>query len=164
MDFLCVDKRFSLYIFYQIRCQSNKYIYICSIRNVITMTKIIIIILMHTIGDYFLQGSQLRKFKALKIPRLIEHVGIYTCFLILVSPLILELTFIQGLAFSLLNGILHLGIDYVTGKFKVKYFKTNESKYLAAIGIDHTLHLIILIESYIYLYPEAMNTFSPYFK
>ena len=128
------------------------------------MSKIIIIILMHTVGDFFFQGSQLRKNKAQNIPHLLEHVGIYTCLFILLSPLILGMTFLQGLVFSLINGVLHLAIDYFTGKYKEKLFKTNESKYLAAIGIDHTLHLIILIESYIYLYPEAMNTFSPYFK
>jgi hypothetical protein len=128
------------------------------------MGRIIILILMHTVGDFFLQGKKLSKLKALKLPYLAEHVGIYTLFFIVLSPLILGLTFLQGLAFSLLNGSLHFIIDYFTGKYKVKYIDTNESKYLTTIGIDHTLHIIILIVSYMYLFPNAINTFTPFFK
>jgi hypothetical protein len=59
------------------------------------------------------QGVKLNRLKSLKIPYLFEHVGIYTLFLIIVSPLALGLTFLQGLAFSLINGTLHLGTDYI---------------------------------------------------
>ncbi len=128
------------------------------------MGRIIILLLMHIVGDFFLQGSKLSRFKALKIPLLLEHVGIYTGLFIVLSPVILGLTILQGFAFSLLNGALHLVIDYFTGKFKVKYFDTNESKYIATIGIDYTLHIMILIVSYVYLFPTAFNTFEPFFK
>jgi hypothetical protein len=119
---------------------------------------------MHAVGDFFLQGSKLSRLKALKLPYLAEHVGIYTGLFIILSPVILGLTFLQGLVFSLLNGSLHFIIDYFTGKYKLKYYETNESKYLATIGIDHSLHLIILIGSYMLLYPTAINTFVPFFK
>ena len=119
---------------------------------------------MHAVGDFFLQGSKLSKLKALKLPYLLEHVGIYTGLFIILSPLILGLTILQGLAFSLLNGSLHLLIDYFTGKYKLKYFDNDESKYISTIGIDHTLHIIILIASYIYLFPNAINNYSPFFK
>jgi len=128
------------------------------------MSKIIILILMHAVGDFFLQGSKLSRLKALKIPYLLEHVGIYTGLFIVLSPVILGLTFLQGLAYSLLNGSLHFGIDYVTGKYKLKYFDTDESKYLTVVGIDHTLHLMILIVSYVILFPNAINTFVPFFR
>lgn len=119
---------------------------------------------MHAVGDFFLQGSKLSKLKALKLPYLFEHVGIYTGLFIILSPIILGLTFMQGIVFSLLNGSLHLVIDYFTGKYKLKYHDVNESKYLTAIGIDHSLHLIILIVSYMILYPNAINTFTPFLK
>jgi len=128
------------------------------------MSRIIILILMHAVGDFFLQGSKLSKLKALKLNFLLEHVGIYTGLFIILSPLILGLTLLQGLAFSLLNGSLHLLIDYFTGKYKLKYFDNDESKYISTIGIDHTLHIIILIASYIYLFPNAINNYSPFFK
>jgi hypothetical protein len=121
------------------------------------MTRIIIIILLHTIGDFFLQGSKLSRLKAIKLPYLFEHVGIYTLLFVVLSPVLLGLTFLQGLAFSFLNGFLHLVIDYFTGKFKTKYHETDESRYIAAVGIDHTLHVIILILTYIYLFPDAIN-------
>jgi len=128
------------------------------------MSRIIILILMHAVGDFFFQGSRLSKLKALKLPYLFEHVGIYTGLFIILSPLILGLTILQGLAFSFLNGSLHFIIDYFTGKYKLKYIDIDESKYISTIGIDHTLHIIILITSYIYLFPNAINNYSPFFK
>jgi hypothetical protein len=121
------------------------------------MVRIILIILLHTIGDFFLQGSKLSRLKAIKVPYLFEHVGIYTLLFIVMSPLLLGMSILQGIAFSLLNGALHFIIDYFTGKFKTKYHDTDESRYIAAVGIDHTLHVIILILSYIYLFPDAIN-------
>jgi hypothetical protein len=119
---------------------------------------------MHAIGDFFLQGRKLSSLKALKMNALLEHAGIYTLVFIVLSPLALGLTFLQGLAFSMLNGSLHFVIDFFTGKFKQKYLNTNESKYIATIGIDTTLHILILVASYIYLFPETINHFAPLLK
>ena len=119
------------------------------------MSRIIILLLMHVFGDFFLQGSKLSKLKALKMPYLLEHVGIYTGVFLILSPLILGLTILQGIAFSLLNGSIHLLIDSITGKYKMKYIETDESKYITTVAIDHTLHLIILIGSYMLLFPKA---------
>ena len=121
------------------------------------MVRIIIIILIHVIADFFLQGSKLSKLKALKLPYLFEHVGIYTLMFLILSPILLGMTIVEGIIFSLLNGVLHLIIDYFTGRFKTKYFEEDEAKYLTTIGVDHTLHLLILISSYIYLFPDALN-------
>lgn len=128
------------------------------------MVRIIILIIMHAIGDFFLQGSKLSSLKALKMNALFEHVGIYTFVFIVLSPLALGLTFLQGVLFSLLNGSLHLGIDYFTGKLKQKYLNTSESKYIAVIGIDTTLHILILVASYIYLFPDSINYYAPLLK
>lgn len=128
------------------------------------MVRIIILIIMHAIGDFFLQGRKLSSLKSLKMSALLEHVGIYTLLFIVLSPLALGLTFIQGLEFSLINGSLHFGIDYFTGKLKQKYLNTSESNYIAVIGIDNTLHILILVATYIYLFPDAMNNYSPLLK
>jgi hypothetical protein len=120
------------------------------------MYKIIILVFMHGIGDFVLQGERLSKAKATFIGSLLSHVGIYTVFFMVFSPLVLGLTIIQGLVFSLINGSAHLLIDYFTSKFKKKYWKINETKYFTAIGIDHTLHIIILIFTYLYLFPAAL--------
>ena len=115
---------------------------------------------MHAIGDFFLQGSKLSKLKALKNAQLFEHVGIYTSVFIVLSPLLLGLTFIDALIYSFINGVLHLVIDYLTGVFKVKYYEKDDSKYISTIGIDHTLHIIILLTTYLYLFPYAINAYS----
>jgi len=128
------------------------------------MSRIIILILMHAFGDFFLQGNKLRRLKALKMPYLLEHVGIYTGLFLILSPMILGLTILQGIAFSLLNGSIHFLIDYITGKYKLKYIETDESKYIITVGIDHTLHIIILIASYMLLFPYALHNFTPFFK
>lgn len=119
---------------------------------------------MHAFGDFFLQGSKLSRLKTLKMPYLLKHVGIYTSLFIILSPFILGLTILQGIAYSLLNGTIHLLIDYITGKYKLKYIDTVESKYITTIGIDHTLHIIILIASYMILFPNAIHNFTPFLK
>lgn len=128
------------------------------------MSRIIILLLMHAVGDFFLQGNRLSKLKAFKIPYLLEHVGIYTALFIVLSPLILGLTIVQGLYFSFLNGLLHLVVDYFTSKGKLKYTDSSESKYITVVIVDHTLHILILISSYMLLFPKAINTFAPFFK
>jgi hypothetical protein len=121
------------------------------------MYKILILILMHIAADFLLQGSTLSKLKASKITALLLHVGIYTVFFIVFSPLLLGLTFVQGLIFSSINGGAHLIIDYFISKFKKLYWQQNEAKYLAVISIDHILHILILIATFIYLYPQAIQ-------
>ena len=128
------------------------------------MSRIIILLLMHAVGDFFLQGNRTSKLKALNIPYLLKHVGIYTILFIILSPLILGLTIVQGLYFSLLNGSLHLVVDYVTSKGKLKYTDSSESKYITVVVEDYLLHIIILISSYMILFPKAINTFAPFFK
>jgi hypothetical protein len=113
---------------------------------------------MHAAGDFLLQGSGLSKQKASKFSYLLLHVGIYTCLFIVLSPVLLGLTFMQGLIFSLINGGLHLVIDFFIGKIKLMFWQKNENKYIAAISFDHFLHIIILITTYILMYPEAFRS------
>jgi hypothetical protein len=120
------------------------------------MYKIIILLFMHSIADFVLQGERLSKAKATFIGSLLSHVGIYTLFFIVFSPLVLGLTIVQGLVFSLINGSAHLIIDYFTSKLKKKYWKINETKYFTVIGFDHTLHIIILLFTYLYMFPGAI--------
>ncbi|MDD3320888.1 MAG: DUF3307 domain-containing protein [Paludibacter sp.] len=121
------------------------------------MSRIIILILLHVIADYFLQGSKLSKLKALKLSYLFEHVAIYTGIFIVFSPLLLGLTIVEGVIFSLINGAAHFVVDFIIGKLKLKYHDTNESAYLSVVGADHTIHIIILILTYIYMFPNAIN-------
>ena len=121
------------------------------------MARIILLLVMHSIGNFVFKGIKLNNLKRIKILFLLEHVGIYTTVLIILSPIFLGITFLEGLVFSLINGALHFAIDFVTGKFKNYYLERNEAKYIATIGFDQTFHLIILIATYIYMYPFAFN-------
>ena len=121
------------------------------------MVRIIVLVLMHIIGDFFLQGTKLSNRKRMKLPALLEHTGIYTLVLLILSPLWLSLTLVQGIYFSLLNGVLHFAVDFVTGKAKKKYWQIDEEKYFTAIGLDQTLHIIILVVTYLSLFPGIMN-------
>ena len=86
------------------------------------MLKIFVLIfVMHIVAGFFLQTKKISKLKREKKRYLFMHVGIYTLFFAVFSPILFEISVVQGIAFSLLNGILHLAVDYVTGKYKVKF-------------------------------------------
>lgn len=121
------------------------------------MAKIIILILIHIIGDFFLQGTKLSVNKSSKSLSLLQHVGIYTLTLIILSPLWLGLTIVQGLVFSVINGLLHLLVDYITSKKKLKFWSNNENKYITFVGLDQVLHILILIITYLTMYPNILS-------
>jgi hypothetical protein len=120
------------------------------------MARIIILILIHAFADFFLQGSKLSRLKIEKLPYLFEHVGIYVLTFVVSSPLLLGLKPLQGLVFSLVNGVLHFVVDFISGKLKTRYANINDYKYLLVLGLDHTAHLVILILTYVFLFPHAM--------
>src|ERR1035437_5961500 len=108
----------------------------------------VIIFVMHLVAGYFMQTKKVSKLKREKKRYLFFHVALYTLFFIIFSPLVLHLTFLQGLAFSLFNGVLHFFIDYGTGQFKNKYLEKDKLKFNFTVGIDYILHLSILAISY----------------
>jgi hypothetical protein len=125
------------------------------------MGRILILILIHIFADFFLQGSKMSRLKMIKLPYLFEHIGIYTFVFIVLSPLFLGLKPLQGLVFSLINGVLHLAIDYMSGRLKTKYLYVANYKYVLVAAIDQCFHLTILLLTYIYLYSNAMySTFG----
>jgi len=110
---------------------------------------LVIIFVMHFVAGYFLQTKKISTLKREKKRYLFLHVGYYTSFFIVFSPFLLDLTFSEGLVFSLFNGVMHLIIDYFTGQLKKKYHRNDDLKYKFTVGIDYTLHLSILMVSYV---------------
>lgn len=51
------------------------------------MGRIIVILLIHIIGDYFFQGNKLSKSKTSSFFHFLQHVVIYTLFFIVLNPL-----------------------------------------------------------------------------
>ena len=115
---------------------------------------------MHFVAGYFLQTKSISKLKREKKRYLFLHVGFYTLFFIVFSPVLLGLTILQGLEFSLINGVLHLIVDYTTGKFKIKYIEKDSFKYKATVGIDYALHLSMLMITYMYLHHNSIMFLS----
>lgn len=121
---------------------------------------LVIIFLMHIFGGFFLQSNRISKLKREKKRYLFEHVGMYTLIFIILSPILLGLTIWQGLIYSLINGVLHFVVDYFTGKLKVRLIDKDEVKYNLTVVMDYTIHLVILISTYFYLYPNAYKVIT----
>jgi len=124
------------------------------------MVRIVILVILHIFGDFFLQSIKLNKLKAVKLPYLLKHVGFYTLAFIFLSPVLIGFTFLQGLTYSLINGVLHLIVDYFTIKMKNEYREKSELTYVAVIAFDAILHILILVTTLIFLYPDVFN--APY--
>ena len=121
------------------------------------MSRIFLILLMHVLGDVFLQGEKLRKNKAYTLSSLFLHTFIYTSVFILCSPFLLGMSFKQALIYSLINGFTHLIVDFYFRKLKLGYADFNQNKYRLVLFFDQFLHLIILYVSYMLLFPQGFN-------
>jgi len=121
------------------------------------LKSIVIIFVMHIFAGFFLQSNRISKLKREKKRYLTEHVGMYTLIFMVLSPVLLGLTILQGVIYSLINGVFHYGVDFFTGKLKLKLMGKNEVKYNLIVVMDYTIHLVILISTYFYLYPDAFK-------
>lgn len=74
------------------------------------MTPFLILILLHVIGDGFLQSREMAEKKSKELPWLIEHLTILSG--VIVIPAILMLGIIPGCLFTVGNAILHGIIDW----------------------------------------------------
>jgi hypothetical protein len=73
------------------------------------MTFLVWLLLLHFIGDFVLQNNWMAHNKSKHFLPLISHVGIYTLTLFVG-------TFWLSPAFAIVNGLLHLVIDYYTSR------------------------------------------------
>jgi len=105
------------------------------------ITDFILIICMHSIGDFIFQTRWMAKNKSSNHFALALHSAIY------MIPL-----FIISWQFALINGILHYPIDYISSQLTTHYYKKeNENMFFNVIGIDQAIHYIILLLTYLFL-------------
>lgn len=122
------------------------------------MSKLLIIILLHILGDSLLLSKKLRKLKIDNIAFLFKHVGIYTALFLFLSPLLLSLSIAQALIYSLLNGVFHFIVDYLITLVKKKYWTSRQYEYIAFLSImEQLIHVSILIGTFLYLFPNAVD-------
>lgn len=98
---------------------------------------VLILLVLHFIADFILQSDWMAKNKSKSWSPLLSHIGIYTfCFL----PF--------GIKFALINGLLHLIIDYFTSRATSQLWARGETHwFFAVIGFDQLLHMISLIST-----------------
>lgn len=111
----------------------------------------ILIFIMHFVVVEFLQDSRFDKIKNRKKLYLFQHVGIYSLSLLLFSPILLGFTILKGILFSLINGGLHIAVDFITNKFKNNSFDNTHIKNRIIVGIDTTMHVSFLILTFLFL-------------
>ncbi|MEI6752431.1 MAG: DUF3307 domain-containing protein [Paludibacter sp.] len=125
------------------------------------MVKIIMLIFLHIIGDSVLQNQKLRQQKIESVLYLLKHVGIYILVFVIFSPIILGLTLIQTLMFCLVTALLHFVEDYFFTKIKKHYWDSNDYNYVATFSvIEHVLHVILLIATFMIMFPGAIDVSS----
>ena len=121
------------------------------------MSRIFLIILLHTLGDFLFQGDKLRENKALKMSSLGMHILIYISILFLFSPFLLGITLKQAILFSIINGFLHLIVDFFFRKLKKGYKDFDLKKYRIVVVTDQFLHIFALLYSYYLLIPNGFS-------
>lgn len=129
----------------------------------ISINFIIGILLIHLIGDFFLQSRYIAENKSENIGVLIAHITIYTLSLY-VGLFIYILIFKDYnmittlMLYASINGILHFIVDFITSKINSKLYKQGKIYwFFVTIGCDQTIHFIILFWTYNFLINYNFN-------
>lgn len=101
----------------------------------ISIKIVLLLLLIHWIADFILQSNWMAQGKSKTWKPLLAHIGVYTlCFVAF------------GFEFAIINGLLHLCIDYVTSRVSSKLWaKGNMHWFFVVIGFDQLLHMTSLI-------------------
>lgn len=99
------------------------------------------ILILHWIADFVLQSSWMAQGKSKAMLPLLSHIAVYTAVLALLNPI-----------WALVNGILHLIVDYFTSRWSSKlHAKGDIHNFFVVIGLDQTIHFICLFTTYYWL-------------
>ncbi len=127
------------------------------------MSKIIMIIFLHILGDSVLLGQKLRKQKIDNIFYLFKHIGIYSLVFIIFTPVLLNISIITALYYCLINAVLHFIVDFYFTKIKKIFWDKGDYKYVASFSIaEHVLHISILLTTYFIMFPGSIDIQSWY--
>lgn len=113
----------------------------CIEKSTLIMLDIILIVWLHTIGDFIFQTRTIARNKSSHHWALAIHCALYMIPLLIISW-----------QFALINGILHYPVDYGSSQLTTYYHKKeNENMFFNVIGIDQAVHFTILFLSYSFL-------------
>ena len=99
----------------------------------------IYLLFVHWLADFVLQNNWMAINKSKSVIILIAHSVVYT-------TVLYALTLGGALGWAVLNGLLHLIIDYVTSKINSRlWFDKRVHGFFVSVGFDQFLHTSILL-------------------
>lgn len=108
------------------------------------------ILVVHYFGDFICQTRTMANNKSTSTKWLSIHVATYT----FIIGLLLSITtmnyfsFTNIIIYSLINGLLHFAIDFVTSKMTSHFYKKEDYySFFAIIGADQLIHLLCLFST-----------------
>ena len=108
----------------------------------ISLFILLLLVWIHFFADFICQSDKMAQNKSKSIKWLSIHSLIYTL------PFLLF-----GWKFSILNGLLHFGVDYTTSKINKQLWENKEVHwFFVGIGADQAVHMTLLILTYIWLF------------
>lgn len=104
---------------------------------------VIYIMLIHFLADFALQTYEQALNKSKSNLFLFYHVGVYALVWLVAAPLVMEPG--PAIAFTLITGISHFVVDWVTSRINSSFFsKQNYHDGLVGVGFDQLIHHIQL--------------------
>ena len=114
----------------------------------ISLTVITLILILHFVADFLMQTDWMAQNKSKSNKALGSHILMYTSVLLLPAVVLGPVWAV----WAVVNGLIHGVIDYVTSKWSSSLWKQERvHDFFAVIGLDQTLHAIILFATYTFI-------------
>ena len=114
-----------------------------------TYLAIMSILAVHWFADFALQTDWQATNKSKNNLALAAHVGTYTAVLAAFAAITMP---IIGIAWALLNGVIHFGVDYVTSRINSRLWSSGNMRlFFPSVGLDQLIHYACLFGTLYYL-------------
>lgn len=100
----------------------------------------------HWVGDFLLQTSEMATGKSKSFKWLTIHVFVYSAVILIVSIILFGMN--KALPYTILNLLVHWGVDFFTSKLAAHYHEKPRVFY-PVIGFDQFLHATTLYLTYL---------------
>lgn len=99
----------------------------------------------HWVFDFVLQSNWMATNKSKNNAALSAHVGVYTIGMIVAGLVVFGFS-PAAMAFGLLNGMIHFGVDFCTSRMTSHLWnKKDVHNFFVVIGFDQLLHLTTIV-------------------